>query len=134
MSRRPAGFKRDKPRTTRWLSLARCAGRPWSAQDSVQPLETIRYNKKLYKQHSQIERVFTKIKDWRRVNHRYECYPEMFLSVCAFAVMVKILIVNFMSSSKNKNKKPYFLPLRHLCVICQPILLAYSDAMNSCGT
>ena len=37
----------------------------------------------------QIERTFGRIKDWRRAATGYDRYPEMFLSACAFATIVK---------------------------------------------
>lgn len=49
----------------------------------------IRYDKKLYKKRHKIENAFAKLKDWRRIATRYDRCPEMFLSACAFAVMVK---------------------------------------------
>ena len=52
-------------------------------------IKKIRYNKKLYKERNKIERAFCKIKDWRRLAMRYDRCPEMFMSTCAFAVMVK---------------------------------------------
>ena len=52
-------------------------------------VKTIRYNKKLYKQRNKIERAFGRIKDWRRVATRYDRCPEMFLSACALAAIVK---------------------------------------------
>ena len=50
--------------------------------------KTIRYNKKLYKQRNRIERAFAKLRDWRRIDHRYDRCPEIFLSACAFAAIV----------------------------------------------
>ena len=32
----------------------------------------ILYNKELYKERNKIERAFSRIKDWRRVGHRYD--------------------------------------------------------------
>ena len=49
----------------------------------------IRYKKALYKKRHKIENAFAKIKDWRRVANRYDRHPDMFLSACALAVMVK---------------------------------------------
>ena len=49
----------------------------------------IEYDAEFYKERNKIERAFGRIKDWRRVATRYDRCPEMFLSACALAAIVK---------------------------------------------
>ena len=49
----------------------------------------IKYDAEFYKERNKIERAFARIKDWRRVATRYDRCPEMFLSTCALAAIVK---------------------------------------------
>ena len=52
-------------------------------------LVDIKYDTEFYKERNNIERAFNRIKDWRRVATRYDRCPEMFLSACALATIVK---------------------------------------------
>ena len=46
------------------------------------------YDKTIYKQRNIIERMFCRLKDWRRIATRYDRCPILFLSACAFAATV----------------------------------------------
>ena len=52
-------------------------------------LVSIEHDIEFYKERNNIERAFNRIKDWRRVVIRYDRCPEMFLSACALAAIVK---------------------------------------------
>lgn len=47
----------------------------------------IDYDRKLYKQRNLIERMFNKLKNWRRVATRYDKSAESFLSFISIAVV-----------------------------------------------
>ena len=49
---------------------------------------TIKYDKRRYKRHNRIERMFGKIKDWRRVATRYDRSPELDLSALVLATTI----------------------------------------------
>ncbi len=49
---------------------------------------TIRYDKRRYKRRNRIERMFGRIKDWRRVATRYDRSPTVFLSAIMLAATV----------------------------------------------
>jgi transposase len=49
---------------------------------------TIRYDKRCYKHRNRIERMFGRIKDWRRVATRYDRSPTVFLSAIMLAATV----------------------------------------------
>ena len=49
---------------------------------------TIRYDKRRYKRRNRIERMFGRIKDWRRVATRYDRSPTVFLSAIILAATV----------------------------------------------
>ena len=49
---------------------------------------TIRYDKRRYKRRNRIERMFGRIKDWRRVATRYDRSPTAFLSAIMLAATV----------------------------------------------
>jgi transposase len=49
---------------------------------------TIKYDKRRYKRRNLIERVFGRIKDWRRVATRYDRSPTVFLSAIILAATV----------------------------------------------
>jgi transposase len=49
---------------------------------------TIRYDKRRYKRRNRIERMFGRIKDWRRVATRYDRSPTVFLSAIMLAASV----------------------------------------------
>ena len=51
-------------------------------------LTTDEHNTEFYKERNKIERAFG-IKDWRRVATCYDYYPEIFLSACTLAAIVK---------------------------------------------
>lgn len=48
----------------------------------------IKYDKRRHKRRNQIERMFGRIKDWRRVATRYNRSPTVFLSAIALAATV----------------------------------------------
>jgi transposase len=50
--------------------------------------KTIKYDKRRYKRRNRIERMFGRIKDWRRVASRYDRSPTVFLSAIALAATV----------------------------------------------
>ncbi|TDT72719.1 IS4 family transposase [Litoreibacter halocynthiae] len=50
--------------------------------------KTIKYDKRRYKRRNRIERMFDRLKDWRRVSTRYDRCPKVFLSAIALAVTV----------------------------------------------
>jgi transposase len=47
-----------------------------------------RYNKKLYKQRNEVERLFRRLKGFRRIFTRYDKLDIMFLSFVTFAMVV----------------------------------------------
>ncbi|WP_157063745.1 IS5 family transposase [Phaeobacter sp. 11ANDIMAR09] len=49
---------------------------------------TIKYDKRRYKRRNRIERMFGRLKDWRRVSTRYDRCPKVFLSAIALAATV----------------------------------------------
>jgi len=50
--------------------------------------KTVKYDKRRYKRRNRIERMFGRIKDWRRVATRYDRCPKIFLSAIARAATV----------------------------------------------
>ena len=52
---------------------------------------TIKDDKRRYKRRNRIERMFGKIKDWRRVAARYDRSPSVFLSAIMLAATVIFL-------------------------------------------
>ena len=50
--------------------------------------KTVKYDKRRYKRRNHIERMFGRLKDWRRISTRYDRSPTVFLSVIAFAAAV----------------------------------------------
>jgi transposase len=50
--------------------------------------KTVKYDKHRYKRRNRIERMFGRIKDWRRVATRYDRSPTVFLSAIALAATV----------------------------------------------
>jgi transposase len=47
------------------------------------------YSKTLYKQRNLVERMFAKLKDWRRIATRYDrCAHTLFLSICIAATII----------------------------------------------
>jgi len=50
--------------------------------------ETVKYDKRRYKRRNRIERMFGRIKDWRRVATRYDRSPTVLLSAIALAATV----------------------------------------------
>jgi transposase len=48
----------------------------------------VRYDKRRYKRRNRIERMFGRLKDWRRVATRYDRCPKVFLSAIALAATV----------------------------------------------
>ena len=52
-------------------------------------LVAIEHDTEFYKERNKIEHSFNRIKDWRRVATRYDRCPEMFVSACALASIVK---------------------------------------------
>jgi len=51
-------------------------------------ITTIKYDKRRYKRRNRIERMFGRLKDWRRVSTRYDRSPKVFLSAIALAATV----------------------------------------------
>ena len=47
--------------------------------------KVISYDKRRSPRRNRIERMFGKLKDWRRVSTRYDRWPKVFLSAIAFA-------------------------------------------------
>lgn len=50
--------------------------------------KTVKYDKRRYKRRNRIERMFGRLKDWRRVSTRYDRCPKVFLSAIALAATV----------------------------------------------
>ncbi|WP_276612527.1 IS5 family transposase [Pseudorhodobacter turbinis] len=50
--------------------------------------KTVKYDKRRYKRRNHIERMFGRLKDWRRVSTRYDRCPKVFLSAIALAATV----------------------------------------------
>ncbi|WP_085982739.1 IS5 family transposase [Octadecabacter arcticus] len=50
--------------------------------------KTVKYDKPRYKRRNRIERMFGRLKDWRRVATRYDRSPTVFLSAIALAATV----------------------------------------------
>ena len=48
----------------------------------------VKYDKPRYKRRNRIERMFGKLKDWRRVATRYDRCPNVFMSAIALAATV----------------------------------------------
>ncbi|WP_139292089.1 transposase, partial [Planktotalea frisia] len=48
----------------------------------------LQYDKRRYKRRNRIERMFGRLKDWRRVATRYDRCPKVFLSAIALAATV----------------------------------------------
>ena len=52
----------------------------------------IPYSKRLYKQRNRIERMFARLKDWRRVATRYDrCAHTYFSAICLAATVIFLL-------------------------------------------
>ena len=49
----------------------------------------IPHDEELYRKRHVIENSFAKLKDWRRVATRYDRCPDVFLSACTLAAVVK---------------------------------------------
>ena len=49
---------------------------------------TVKYDKRRYKLLNRIEIMFGRLKDWRRVETRYDRCPKVFLSAIALAAIV----------------------------------------------
>ena len=47
--------------------------------------KTVRYDKRRYRRRNRIERMFGRLKDWRRVSTRYDRCPKVFPSAIALA-------------------------------------------------
>jgi transposase len=50
--------------------------------------KTVKYDKRRYKRRNRIERMFGRIKNWRRVATRYDRCPKVLLSAIALAATV----------------------------------------------
>ena len=50
--------------------------------------KAVKYDKRRYKRRNRIERMFGRLKDWRRVSTRYHRCPKVFLSAIALAATV----------------------------------------------
>ena len=50
--------------------------------------KTVKYDKRRYKRRNRIERMFGRLKDWRRISTRYDRSPTVFLSAIALAAAV----------------------------------------------
>ena len=50
--------------------------------------KAVRYDKRRYKRRNRIERMFGRLKDWRRVATRYDPCPKAFLSAIALAATI----------------------------------------------
>ena len=50
--------------------------------------KTVKYDKRRYKRRNRIERMFGRLKDWRRVAKRYDRSQTVFLSAIALAATV----------------------------------------------
>ena len=50
--------------------------------------KTVRYDKRRYKRRNRIEIMFGRLKDWRRVETRYDRCPKVYLSASALAALV----------------------------------------------
>ena len=50
--------------------------------------KTVKYDKRRYKLRNRIERMFGRLKDWRRVSTRYDRCLKVFLSAIALAATV----------------------------------------------
>uniref|UniRef100_UPI000579953A IS5/IS1182 family transposase n=1 Tax=Halocynthiibacter namhaensis TaxID=1290553 RepID=UPI000579953A len=48
----------------------------------------VKYDKRRYKRRNRIERMFGKLKDWRRISTRYDRGPNVFMSAIALAATV----------------------------------------------
>ena len=48
----------------------------------------VKYDKRRYKRRNRIERIFGRIKDWRRISTGYDRSPTVFLSAIALAAAV----------------------------------------------
>jgi transposase len=48
----------------------------------------VKYDRRRYKRRNQIEIMFGRLKDWKRVATRYERCPTVFLSAIALAAVV----------------------------------------------
>jgi transposase len=83
-----------------WLLADGCYDADWFrealAERGTQPCipgrksrnKTVRYDKRRYKRRNRIERMFGRLKDWRRVASRYDRRPKVFLSAIALATTV----------------------------------------------
>jgi transposase len=50
------------------------------------------YDKILYKKRNEIERLFRRMQEYRRVFTRYEKLDVMYLGVCLFALIVEVVM------------------------------------------
>ena len=50
--------------------------------------KAVKYDKRRYKRRNRIERMFGRLKDWRRISTRYDRSPTVFLSAIALAAAV----------------------------------------------
>ena len=50
--------------------------------------KTVKYDKRRYKRRNRIERMFGRLKDWRRISTPYDRSPTVFLSAIALAAAV----------------------------------------------
>jgi transposase len=56
--------------------------------DRKQSKKVVKYDKRHYKRRKRIEKMFGRLKDWRRVATRDDRCPEVFLSTFALAAVV----------------------------------------------
>ena len=50
--------------------------------------KTVKYDKRRYTRRNRLERIFGRLKDWRRISTRYDRSPTVFLSVITLAAAV----------------------------------------------
>ena len=63
------------------------------------------YNKTIYKKRNEVERLFRRLKGFRRIFSRFEKLDIMFTTFIQFALIIDMISVN----------TPYFITLRHKC-------------------
>ena len=68
--------------------------------------KTVKYDKRRYKRRNRIERMFGRLKDWRRISTRYDRSPTVFLSAIALAaaVIFWLSVLTLRTSLSNQDR------------------------------
>ena len=70
--------------------------------------KAIKYDKRRYKRRNSIERMFVKLKDWRRVSTRYDRCPNVLMSAIALASAILFWLRVLSNANYYKRSKIVF--------------------------